>query len=33
MSSEQSFSYIQEENKFNNISKLYRNEGTDGADG
>ena len=28
-SSEQYFSYIQDENKFNNILKLYRNQGRD----
>ena len=33
MSSEQYFSYIQDENKFNIIYKLYRNEGRDGLTG
>jgi hypothetical protein len=30
-SSEQYFSYIQDENRFNNIKNLYRNEGMDGS--
>ena len=33
MYSEQYFSYIQDENKFNNIDKLYRNERRDGETG